>query len=72
MAALAAAAVKNQRKKQQQIANKSQEINGLTDQRIALNHVVIKHRDSLSSVSTLDSLRHEVKKQHIQKVITAH
>lgn len=47
--ALAAAAVKNQRKKQKAADALSEQ------QRVAINIGGQKHRDSLSSVSTLDS-----------------
>ena len=63
MAALAAKAVKDQRKK---AANKTveQALNNINEQRLALNYVAQKHREgSLSSVSTLDSFRPEVKKK---------
>ncbi len=56
MAALAANAIKNQRKKaaNQAAANALSNVN---EQRIVLANVAQRHRDSLSSVSTLDSLR---------------
>ena len=63
MAALAAKAVKDQRKK---AANKTveQALNNINEQRLALNYVAQKHREgSLSSVSTLDSFRPEVNKK---------
>ena len=60
MAALAANAVKSQRRK---AANKlaEQALNNVNEQRQFLATVAQKHRDSLSSLSTLDSYRHEVK-----------
>ena len=62
MAALAANAVKSQRRK---AANKlaEQALSNINEQRQFLATVAQKHRDSLSSVSTLDSYRqYEVKK----------
>ena len=61
MAALAANAVKSQRRK---AANKlaEQALSNINEQRQFLATVAQKHRDSLSSVSTLDSYRqYEVK-----------
>ena len=66
MAALAANAVKSQRRK---AANKlaEQALSNINEQRQFLATVAQKHRDSLSSVSTLDSYRqYEVK--YLQKV----
>ena len=60
MAALAAKAIKDQRKK---AASKTvdQALNNINEQRLALNYVAQKHREnSPSSVSTLDSFRPEV------------
>ena len=65
MAALAANAVKSQRRK---AANKlaEQALSNINEQRQFLATVAQKHRDSLSSVSTLDSYRqYEVK--YLQK-----
>ena len=62
MAALAANAVKSQRRK---AANKlaEQALSNINEQRQFLATVAQKHRDSLSSVSTLDSYRqYEVKR----------
>ena len=57
MAALAANAVKSQRKK---AANKmvDQAMNNVNEQRVILNNV--KRRHSISSLSTIDSLKIEV------------
>ena len=60
MAALAAKAIKDQRKK---AASRTvdQALNNINEQRLALNYVAQKHREnSLSSVSTLDSFRTQV------------
>ena len=65
MAALAANAVKSQRRK---AANKlaEQALSNINEQRQFLATVAQKHRDSLSSVSTLDSYRqYEVKKKSL-------
>ena len=68
MAALAAKAVKDQRKK---AANQKieQALNNVNEQRNALTYVAQKHRaDSLSSLSTLDSFRPEVNRKIEEKV----
>ena len=69
MAALAAKAIKDQRKK---AANQKieQALNNVNEQRNALTYVAQKHRaDSLSSLSTLDSFRPEVKRKIEGKVL---
>ena len=66
MAALAANAVKNQRKKAAK-NTVDQALHSVNEQRLILNHVAVKHRDSLSSVSTLDSYRPEVNKKALAK-----
>lgn len=59
MAALAAAAVKSQRKR---AANRltEQAMSNVNEQKQFLNNVAQKHRDSIISISTLDSLKNEV------------
>ena len=68
MAALAANAVKSQRRK---AANKlaEQALSNINEQRLFLATVAQKHRDSLSSLSTLDSVRqYEVKSSWFENI----
>ena len=60
MAALAANAVKSQRRKAANKMAADQTMNNINEQRIVVNTVAQKHRDSLSSMSTVDSLKPEV------------
>ena len=60
MAALAANAVKSQRRKAANKMAADQAMNNVNEQRIVVNTVAQKHRDSLSSMSTVDSLKPEV------------
>ncbi len=54
--ALAAAAVKNQRKRHAK-QNADHALSYVNEQKSYLNTVAVRHRDSITSVSTVDSAR---------------